>query len=114
MDTVFELYKASQVRLPEDEGTLDSLHHWTFNFLEERLRSKAILDRNLERKVRVVRCCFRLIDNEFAEYYQRDEVSMFQLEKFLKDILIGLLFHSCMDILGGVQFEKLSRHTRGD
>nr|UVC58051.1 KSL9 protein [Isodon rubescens] len=50
-DTVLELYKASQVRLSEDDDTLEKLHNWTFKFLKQQLQSKTILDKQLERKV---------------------------------------------------------------
>nr|UVC58054.1 KSL6 protein [Isodon rubescens] len=50
-DTVLELYKASQVRLPEDDDTLEKLHDWTSKFLKQKLQSKTILDQQLERKV---------------------------------------------------------------
>nr|UVC58052.1 KSL8 protein [Isodon rubescens] len=50
-DTVLELYKASHVRLPEDDDTLEKLHDWTFKFLKQQLESKTILDQQLLRKV---------------------------------------------------------------
>nr|UVC58049.1 KSL11 protein [Isodon rubescens] len=50
-DTVLELCKASQVRLPEDDDTLEKLHDWTSKFLKQQLKSKTILDQLLERKV---------------------------------------------------------------
>nr|UVC58053.1 KSL7 protein [Isodon rubescens] len=50
-NTVLELYKASQVRLPEDDDTLEKLHDWTFKFLKQQLESKTILGQQLFKKV---------------------------------------------------------------
>nr|QXT24226.1 IlKSL2 [Isodon lophanthoides var. gerardianus] len=50
-DTVLELYKASEVRLPEDDDTLEKLHDWTSKFLKQQLQTKTILDQQLQRKV---------------------------------------------------------------
>lgn len=96
-ETVLELYKASQVRLPEedDDGNLENLHDWTFNFLKKQLRSKTILDKNLERKVKVVHELSSLV------------VSFFFFYVFFFSIFILL-----MKILGGIQLEELPWHIR--
>lgn len=49
--TVLELYKASHIRLYEEESTLENLHAWTSKFLKQQLLSKTILDKQLQKKV---------------------------------------------------------------
>nr|UXG91345.1 (+)-kaurene synthase [Callicarpa americana] len=49
--TVLELYKASHIRLYEEESTLEKLHAWTSKFLKQQLLSKTILDKQLQKKV---------------------------------------------------------------
>ncbi|KAK4435738.1 Cis-abienol synthase, chloroplastic [Sesamum alatum] len=51
VDTVLELYRASQARLHEDETTLEKLHAWTSTFLKQQLLSKTILDKRLQKQV---------------------------------------------------------------
>ncbi|KAI3468362.1 hypothetical protein Pfo_025025 [Paulownia fortunei] len=49
--TVLELYRASQVRIYEEESTLEKLHAWTTTFLKQQLLSKTILDKQLQKQV---------------------------------------------------------------
>nr|QEY10196.1 diterpene synthase class I [Scutellaria barbata]UNZ11785.1 diterpene synthase class I [Scutellaria barbata] len=49
--TVLELYRASQIRIYEDESTLDKIHAWTKGFLTHQLLNQAILDKQLQKQV---------------------------------------------------------------
>ncbi|KAI3468365.1 hypothetical protein Pfo_025028 [Paulownia fortunei] len=49
--TVLELYRASQVRIYEEESTLEKLHAWITTFLKQQLLTKTILDKQLQKQV---------------------------------------------------------------
>nr|UXG91344.1 miltiradiene synthase [Callicarpa americana] len=49
--TVLELYRASQVRIYEEESTLKKLHDWTSTFLKQQLLSETIPDKQLHKLV---------------------------------------------------------------
>ncbi|PIN17551.1 cis-abienol synthase [Handroanthus impetiginosus] len=48
---VLELYRASQVRIHEEESTLEKVHTWTSTFLNQQLQNKSILDKKLQKQV---------------------------------------------------------------
>ncbi|EYU34535.1 hypothetical protein MIMGU_mgv1a003148mg [Erythranthe guttata] len=49
--TILELYRASHIRINEEETTLEAINDWTTTFLKEQLLSKTILDKKLEKQV---------------------------------------------------------------
>ncbi|KAG8375380.1 hypothetical protein BUALT_Bualt10G0094000 [Buddleja alternifolia] len=51
VSTVLELYRASQVRIYEDESVLEKIHDWTSNFLKQQLLNQTILDKQLQKQV---------------------------------------------------------------
>ncbi|KAL7150087.1 hypothetical protein ABFS83_05G084900 [Erythranthe nasuta] len=51
VSTILELYRASQIRIHEDETTLDAINKWTTTFLKQQLLSETIPDKKLRKKV---------------------------------------------------------------
>nr|UNZ93471.1 diterpene synthase class I [Scutellaria baicalensis] len=49
--TVLELYRASQIKIYEDEIILDKIHAWTKAFLKHQLINQSILDKQLQKQV---------------------------------------------------------------
>ncbi|EPS74670.1 hypothetical protein M569_00085 [Genlisea aurea] len=49
--TVLELYRASQVRVYEEENILERINDWTTKFLKQELQSNNILDKKLKEQV---------------------------------------------------------------
>ncbi|KAG8375406.1 hypothetical protein BUALT_Bualt10G0096800 [Buddleja alternifolia] len=49
--TVLELYRASQIKIYEDESVLEKIHAWTSNFLKQQLLNRTILDKQLRKQV---------------------------------------------------------------
>ncbi|XP_012841016.1 PREDICTED: beta-phellandrene synthase (neryl-diphosphate-cyclizing), chloroplastic-like [Erythranthe guttata] len=51
VSTILELYRASQIRIHEDETNLDAINEWTTTFLKQQLLSETIPDKKLQEKV---------------------------------------------------------------
>lgn len=50
-DTVLELYRASQIRMNEEETILEKINGWTKPFLKKQLLNRSIQDKRLEKQV---------------------------------------------------------------
>nr|A0A2K9RFZ9.1 RecName: Full=Class I diterpene synthase TPS6, chloroplastic; AltName: Full=Labd-13(16),14-diene-9-ol synthase; AltName: Full=Syn-isopimara-7,15-diene synthase; AltName: Full=Terpene synthase 6; Short=VacTPS6 [Vitex agnus-castus]AUT77125.1 class I diterpene synthase [Vitex agnus-castus] len=64
--TVVELYRASQVRIYEEDSILEKLHAWTSTFLKQQLQSKTISDKKLHEQVEYYLKNYHGIQNQVA------------------------------------------------